>query len=193
MDKVYASGMSDDQIIDHAMELYASEHKDKTFVMQHVWKILRHERKWSAYVRKLEKEMEKQKNKRADPSSVLNIEDPSQRPVGHKKVKGEKYGKSKTSDGISAISEKVDKFIEARQTAAKDREKMVDVHESLANKKLETAKLAHKTAQEKTKCKMLEMYKELMFSSTSQLSEQALAEREKAMEAMRLSLFSKDD
>jgi len=40
---------------------------------------------------------------------------------------------------------------------------------------------------------MLEMYKELMFSSTSQLSEQALAEREKAMEAMRLSLFSKDD
>jgi hypothetical protein len=59
--------------------------------------------------------------------------------------------------------------------------------------RLETAKLAHKTSREKTKCKMLEMYKKLMFSSTSQLSEQALAEREKAMEAMRLSLFSKDD
>jgi hypothetical protein len=162
MDKVYASGMSDDQITDHAMELYASEHNDKAFVLQHVWKILRHERKWSAYVRKLEKEkeMEKQKNKRANPSSVLNIEDDaSQRPVGHKKAKEERNGKKKTSDGISAISEKLEKFIEARQMAAKDREKMVDVQESLANKKLETAKLAHKTSREKTKCKMLEKTK----------------------------------
>uniref|UniRef100_J3MKC6 No apical meristem-associated C-terminal domain-containing protein n=1 Tax=Oryza brachyantha TaxID=4533 RepID=J3MKC6_ORYBR len=109
------------------------------------------------------------------------------------KAKDERNGKRKSSEGISAINEKLEKFIEARQMATIDREKMADLQESLANKKLETAKLAHKTAREKTKCKMLEMYKELLFASTSQLSEEALAEREKALESMRLSLFNKDD
>ncbi|RLM64934.1 hypothetical protein C2845_PM16G24400 [Panicum miliaceum] len=66
--------------------------------------------------------------------------------------------------------------------ARKDREKMSNVQQSLADKKLEAAKLTHKAAQEHTKCKMLDTYKELMFASTSHLSQAALAERDRALE-----------
>ncbi|KAF8737579.1 hypothetical protein HU200_014128 [Digitaria exilis] len=56
--RVFQSGMSDDQRIEQAHELYASEHGEKPFLLQHIWKVVRHERKWAAYVKKLNKEKE---------------------------------------------------------------------------------------------------------------------------------------
>ncbi|RLN29711.1 uncharacterized protein C2845_PM05G34700 [Panicum miliaceum] len=69
-------------------------------------------------------------------------------------------------------------------------EKMTEAQQSLANKKLEVAKLNHKAAQEQTKAKMLDLYKDLLCGSTSDLSEEAMAERTKALECMRLALFA---
>ncbi|PUZ38159.1 hypothetical protein GQ55_9G174900 [Panicum hallii var. hallii] len=43
--KVHQSGMSDDQKMDQAMQLYAYEHSDKPFTLLHVWRIVRHEKK----------------------------------------------------------------------------------------------------------------------------------------------------
>ncbi|KAL5208906.1 hypothetical protein ABZP36_033341 [Zizania latifolia] len=86
--------------------------------------------------------------------------------MGHKKAKDERNEKRKTPDAFSVIVEKLDKFIEASNTAKKDREKILEVQESLANKKVEAANLRHKAAREQTKCKMLETYKELMFAPT---------------------------
>ncbi|KAF8781061.1 hypothetical protein HU200_001033 [Digitaria exilis] len=62
---------------------------------------------------------------------------------------------------------------------------------SLADKKIEAARLTHETAQEQTKCKMLETYTQLLLAPTVQLSEDALAERNLALENMRLALFHK--
>ncbi|KAL5215046.1 hypothetical protein ABZP36_004198 [Zizania latifolia] len=135
----------------------------------------------------------KDKSVTVNPTHVVDLEEhPNQCPMGHKKAKDERNRKWKAPDAFSVIVEKLDKFIEASNTAKKDREKMLEVQESLANK-VETANLRHKAAWEQTKCKMLEMYKELMFALTSHLSTEALAERDKALESMRLSLFSKDD
>jgi hypothetical protein len=67
------------------------------------------------------------------------------------------------------------------------------VQQCLADKKLEVAKINHKAAQEQTKCKMLDLYKDLLCGSTTGLSEEALAERSKALECMRLSLFAPDN
>jgi hypothetical protein len=58
---------------------------------------------------------------------------------------------------------------------------------------LERTKLAHKIAQEQTKAKMLDTSKELLLASTSNLSAQDLAERDKALEGMRRVLFATDN
>jgi hypothetical protein len=94
---VYRSGYSDDQLMEMAEKMYASEHKEKEFTLKHIWKVVRDERKWSAYVKKMEQEKENNRkgatNKRAE---VVNLEDnPNIRPIGHKKAKDEKYGKKR--------------------------------------------------------------------------------------------------
>ncbi|RLN22048.1 transposon protein, putative, ping/pong/SNOOPY sub-class [Panicum miliaceum] len=180
--KVHQSGMSDDQKMDQAMRLYASKHSDKPFTLLHVWRILRHEKKWSAYMKKLSKE--KEKSTPTDPAHLMNVEDAlKQRPIGHKKVKDERNGKRKEPEAISAISDKLDKFIEASSKA----EKIAEVQKNLANKKLEVAK-------EQTKSKMLDLYRDLLLCApTSDLSEEAKAKRSKALECMKLALFSKDN
>jgi hypothetical protein len=73
--KVHQSVMSDDQKMDQALQLYASEHSDKPFTMVHVWRVLRHEHKWSAHVKKLNNE--KDKSAASNPAHVVNVEDDS--------------------------------------------------------------------------------------------------------------------
>ncbi|XP_025797250.1 glutathione S-transferase T2-like isoform X4 [Panicum hallii] len=178
--KVHQSGMSDDQKMDQAMQLYAYEHSDRPFTLLHVWRIVRHEKKWSAYVKKLSKE--KKNSKPSDPAHVVNVDDATkQRPIGHKKAKDERNGKRKEPEAISAISDKLDRFIEASSKA----EKIVEVHEKLANKKLEVAK-------EQTKSKMIDLYRDLLCLPTSDLSDEAKAERSKALECMTLALFDQE-
>ncbi|CAL5002806.1 unnamed protein product [Urochloa decumbens] len=177
--KVHQSGMSDDQKMDQAMQLYASEHSDKPFTMLHAWRILRHEKKWAAFVKKLSKE----KSTSTDPTPVVNVEDaPKQRPIGRQKAKEERNGKRKEPEAISAIGEKLDKFIDATTKA----EKIAEVQQSLASKKLEVAR-------EQTKSKMLDLYRDLLCAPTSELSEEAKAERSKALELMASTIFPKDN
>ncbi|CAN6381067.1 unnamed protein product [Urochloa humidicola] len=177
--KVHQSGMSDNQKMDQAMQLYASEHSDKPFTMLHVWRILRHEKKWAAHVKKYSKE----KSTSTDPAPVVNVEDaPKQRPIGRQKAKEERNGKRKESEAISVIGEKLDKFIDATTKAGK----IAEVQQSLADKKLEIAK-------EQTKSKILDFYRNLLCAPTSELSEDAKAERSKALELMASTIFSKDN
>jgi AAA+ ATPase superfamily predicted ATPase len=178
--------LGDDQRTDNALKLYASEHGGKPFLLQHMWRVVRHERKWAAYVDKLITG----KDNSATPIPVVNVEDsPKKRPLGKKKAKEERYRKWKTPEAISAFGEKLDKFLEASNKA----EKMAEVQQSLADKKLEVAKINHKAAQEQTKSKMIDLYKIYCVGSTSDLSEEALAERSKALECMRLALFAPDN
>uniref|UniRef100_J3ME81 Uncharacterized protein n=1 Tax=Oryza brachyantha TaxID=4533 RepID=J3ME81_ORYBR len=185
--KVYQSGRSDDQIMDQALELYASEHDGKAFTMHHIWRVLRHEKKWSAYVKKQTNEKGKSATVN-NPVHAVNVEDiAGQRPIGQKKAKDEHKGKRKASLPLSEMNEKRDKFVEASTMVRKEREKMSEVQQNLGNKKVEAARLTHKAAQEHTKCKMLDTYKELFLAPTSHLSEEALVERSKTMESLRLS------
>ncbi|KAF8657795.1 hypothetical protein HU200_059955 [Digitaria exilis] len=179
--KVHQSGMSDDQKMDQAMQLYASEHNEKPFTLLHVWRILRHERKWVTYVKKLNKE--KENGSSADTGHVVNVEEaPKKRPIGRDKAKEERKEKRKEPEAIVAIGEKLDKFMEATTKA----EKIAQVQQNLADTKLEVAK-------EQTKSKMLDLYKELLCAPTSEFSEEAKAERSKALELMASAIFSKDN
>ncbi|PUZ52107.1 hypothetical protein GQ55_6G244300 [Panicum hallii var. hallii] len=158
--KVYRSGVSDDQLMEIAEKMYASDHSDKEFMLKHIWKV----------------EKEKNKSTTNSPAAVVNLEDnPNICPIGHKRAKNKRYGKKKTLEAYSAISEKLDKFIEVSTLARKDREKMSETQQHLANSKVEAARLNEKAAEKQLKCKMLDTCRELL---------------EKAPESMRLALFA---
>jgi hypothetical protein len=183
--KVYRSGVSDDQLMEIAEKMYADDHSDKDFMLKHIWKVVRKERKWSAYVKK-EQEKEKNKGVANEPTEVVNLKDnPNICPIRHKKD-----GKKKTPEAYSAISEKLDKFIEVGTMARKDREKMSEMQQNLANSKVEAVRLNDKAAEKQLKCKMLDTYRELLLAPTTKMNANALAEREKAPECMRLALFA---
>ena len=191
---VYRSGYSDDQLMGMAEKMYASEHKDKEFTLKHIWNVLRDQRKWSAYVKKMEQEKENKKGATNKRSEVVDLEDnPNIRPIGHKKAKDEKYGEKKTPQAYSAISEKLDKFVEVSTVARKDREKIAETQQIMANSKVEAARLNDKAAEKQLKCKMLDTYRELLLAPTTNMNANALIEREKALECMRLALFSTDN
>lgn len=120
--RVWQSGMSDDQLIDKALEMWSSRNNNKAFHLLHMWKVVRGEQKWSAYLARLKK---------------------------------------------------------------------AEVQKSLADKKIEAARINHEAAHEQTKCKMLETYTQLLLVPTGQLSADALAERNLALESLRLTLFPK--
>jgi hypothetical protein len=123
-------------------------------------------------------------------AEVINLEDNhNTRPIEHKKAKNERYGNKKTPAALSAVSEKLDKFIEVTTMARKDREKQ----QNLANSKIEPARLNESIADKQLKCKMLDTYRELLVAPTMNLNANALAERDKALECTRTALFSTDN
>ena len=182
--------MSDDQLTNKALEMWSGQNNGKAFHLLHMWKVVRGQQKWSAYLARLKKE--KEKSAKAGPAQMVDLElDGEKRPIGHKKAKKELNGKKKSSDALADFSGKVEKFIEASMKNREDREKMTEIQQSLADKKIEAARLNHEVAHEQTKCKMLETYTQLLFAPTVQLSADALAERNLALESLRLALFPK--
>ncbi|KAF8714232.1 hypothetical protein HU200_027834 [Digitaria exilis] len=53
--RVWQSGMSDDKMIDKALEMWSSQNNGKAFNLLHMWKVVRGEQKWSAYLARLKK------------------------------------------------------------------------------------------------------------------------------------------
>jgi hypothetical protein len=170
-----------------AEKKYASEHNDKDFILKHIWKVVRNERKWSAYVKNMN-QGSGSTHKRAE---VVNlVDDPNIRPIGHKKAKNERYGKKKAPEAYSVVSQKLDKFLEVTTMDINDREKMPEKQQQLANSKVEAARLNAQVAEKQLKCKMLDTYRELLVAPTTNMDAFALAEREQASESMRLALFA---
>uniref|UniRef100_J3L1E7 No apical meristem-associated C-terminal domain-containing protein n=1 Tax=Oryza brachyantha TaxID=4533 RepID=J3L1E7_ORYBR len=93
-------------------------------------------KKWSAYVKKQNNEKGKSATVN-NPVHVVNVEDiVGQRPIGQKKAKDEHKGKRKASLPLSEMNEELDKFVEASTMVRKEREKMSEVQQNLANKKV---------------------------------------------------------
>ncbi|XP_072148088.1 uncharacterized protein [Setaria viridis] len=189
-DRVWQSGMSDDQLTDKALEMWAGQNSGKAFHLLHMWKVVRGQQKWSAYIARLKKEKEKSTKANSNLSAVVNLDlDGEKRPMGQKKAKKELKGNKKGNDALSDLNNKFDKFIEASNKNRAEREKMIEIQQSLADKKIEAAKISHEAAHEQTKCKMLETYTQLLLTPHDQLNADALAERNLALESMRLALF----
>jgi hypothetical protein len=109
--------------------------------------------------------------------------------MGHKRAKDVLHGKKKILEAYSAISDKVDKFIEVTTLARKDHDKMAETQQMMAHSKVEAARLNDKAAEKQLKCKMLDTYRELLLAPTTNMNAQALAERGKTLRVYEVGLI----
>ena len=97
--KIHKSGYSDDMLIDEAQQMYKKKY-GKRFALEHWWKKLKNEPKWTASIAQSERE----KNKRVD---VDASDDGAEvRPIGREAAKAQRKGKRKmdeVKDGISIL------------------------------------------------------------------------------------------
>jgi hypothetical protein len=101
-----ASGESDADLMDKALNLYEEEHKkDGPFLFRHCWDVLRKEPKWDAYLEHLaELDPDKRKyNVDDDVEQHFSVQDDDkeERPIGGKKAK--ELQKRKRKDEASII------------------------------------------------------------------------------------------
>uniref|UniRef100_A0A0A9BQR7 Uncharacterized protein n=1 Tax=Arundo donax TaxID=35708 RepID=A0A0A9BQR7_ARUDO len=89
-------------------------------------------------------------------------------------------------DGIVLLGEDINKIVAVQQERKQECEKVTHAQ-------LEMSRLQHKVAKEQKEAKLLEVYNTLLSQDTSQMTEKAKANREKALERMELKLFVDDD
>ncbi|XP_062181718.1 glutathione S-transferase T3-like [Phragmites australis] len=194
VNKTYASGMSDDQRTDKALELYAERYK-KPFTMVHWWRTLKDQPKWCAHAEQMVKEKGKNSMVGVDNTSAAASPQDLQRPIGRNKAKAERNGKPRVQDPevIVLLGEKIDKFIEGQTIAKQNRIMVTEEQRRMSTEKLEAARLAHSAAVAQKESKMLEVYNSLLLQDTSAMSEREKVNRERMMESMSLKLFPQQD
>jgi hypothetical protein len=92
---MWASGESDEDVMNRALESYAEDHKkDGPFMFRHCWEVLSKEPKWDAYLERLEDlEPGKRKFVEDDEEQHFSLDD-DERPIGGKKAKEQKKKKN---------------------------------------------------------------------------------------------------
>ncbi|KAG0523187.1 hypothetical protein BDA96_07G102500 [Sorghum bicolor] len=162
---------SDEQVMDNGKAFYEVESDDGEFKLEACWKVLRNQPKWHAYNEDLNGS-KKRKYSEAEAVDLTASSDAVsylQCPIGCKKAKEKlnKKGKGKVS---SSIMDEIDKLIEAQE-----------------NKE---AKLLEKEGKKHDKeFRMLETYKALLMTDTSQMHEDMRIEHMLALKGMREMIF----
>ncbi|CAD6213099.1 unnamed protein product [Miscanthus lutarioriparius] len=116
-------------------------------------------------------------------------------------AKGKSKGSSSEDDGNSKeFAIDLDKLGKFQEETNANRMKILELQQKLSSEKLETTKLAHLTAQETKKGKMLEKeskmmeaYNSLILQDTSSMSDVEKAERVAAMKCLRKAIFPESD
>ncbi|KAE8799434.1 hypothetical protein D1007_25202 [Hordeum vulgare] len=111
---LYASGESDEDLMERAMKTYEADHKeDGPFMLKHCWDVLKKQPKWDAYLERLEDlEPEKRKfNVNDDVGNQFTLDDvEDERPMGGKKAKAEPKRKRKEEAFIIDLEDELNKL-----------------------------------------------------------------------------------
>lgn len=126
--RTYASGQSDDQLMDKALKIYEEDYKEGQFMFMYCWKAVRDQPKWHAYIEKLDNSNKRKLSEFGEACEDLtSAEDPKDitHPQGTKAAKAERKskckGKGKAMAAIEVIDdmeEKLDKFLIAQSEAS---------------------------------------------------------------------------
>lgn len=193
---LWASGESDVNLMDRAMQTYEAEHKtDGPFMFKHCWDVLRREPKWDAYLLRLdESEMSKRKfNADEDLGQQFSLDDvEDERPIGGKQANEQLRKKKKDQACIIDLEDELKKFVDAQKTANDGRKELLETQRRVSSDNLEARRLAHLAAKENKESVMLETYRSLMMQDTTSMPEDVRSEHVLALRCMREKLFQND-
>nr|TKV92433.1 hypothetical protein SEVIR_9G162500v2 [Setaria viridis] len=203
--RLRASGESDEQVMDKAIAFYEEDFEEGQFKLIACWKALRDQPKWHAYNEDLN-ESNKRKNSESeavDLTSSPDVLNDLPRPVGCKKAKDESKGKGK-GKGSSSTLDEIEKLREGQAKSKEDRIEVLERHQQIAADKKESARLNHLAAREKKEAKLLEKegklrdkesklletYKSLLTFDTRHMPEDLKAEHMIAAKSTRERIFA---
>ncbi|TVU12519.1 hypothetical protein EJB05_46170, partial [Eragrostis curvula] len=206
----YASGQSDDQLMDKVREKYKSDYKKKRpFPLEHWWRLVKDEPKWGKTYGLEEMHKRARLNESGEYSSSTQDTEP-RRPQGQKAAIAEKKGKGKAnsqSSGGYFTDESMQLFNELQLRKSITAEKMVDA--TLAEVEAKKADAEARRAQaeatkaqveaekeraqaemEKAKNQKVEKYLELLDKNTSDMDEVSKARHEQILAHLAKAIFS---
>ncbi|WVZ49381.1 LOW QUALITY PROTEIN: hypothetical protein U9M48_000748 [Paspalum notatum var. saurae] len=142
---VYASGQSDDQLRDKALQFYLDDYsKEGPFTVMHCWKALRDEPKWHAIL----DDVDKSNKRRLDDGDVGRDisgtpEDvgEKERPIGTKEAKKQRSGKGEAKDDDTKLNEDLKKYMDIQAAATKRHEEFLETQQRVSDAKVEAARL----------------------------------------------------
>jgi hypothetical protein len=151
---LWASGESDADLMDKALNLYEEEHKKYgPFLFRHCWDVLRKEPKWDAYLECLaELDPDKRKyNVDDDVEQHFSVQDDDkeERPIGGKKAKELQKRKRKDEACIIDLEDELQIFIDTQNKASEGRKEMLETQKRVSSENLEARKLSYLAAKEK--------------------------------------------
>ncbi|KAL6899490.1 hypothetical protein ACP4OV_006148 [Aristida adscensionis] len=187
---VYASGQSDDQLMEKALAIYEADYKDGPFMFKYCWEVLRDQPKWHAYLDDLQNPNKRKLDDEGDiveNTPAFDLDE--KRPMGTKTAKALRSGKGNEKDRASTShmdEQLINKFIEVQSTANDGLGDMLETQKRVSSEKLEAAKLKHKSS-------MLETYRALIAQDTKDMPDDVKAEHMMGLKCLRESLFGKTD
>ncbi|CAN6301484.1 unnamed protein product [Urochloa humidicola] len=197
MKSAHGSGESDDQIMERAHATFKSENKQKPFLFEYWWRVVKDQPKWARVHPPLENKRTKLNASGAYTSSSNQDTDEAsaaanRRPIGQKKAKAQLKGKGKVSSQSSEgnlSNETVSSFNDFQLRKSEAIEKMAEATSEHARA------IAEQTAAKKEKAKeaKIDRYLKLMSIDINNLSDDQKARHEKVLNHLTKQLFPEDE
>ncbi|CAN6307217.1 unnamed protein product [Urochloa humidicola] len=197
MKSAHGSGESDDQIMERAHATFKSENKQKPFLFEYWWRVVKDQLKWARVHPPLENKRTKLNASGAYTSSSNQDTDEAsaaanRRPIGQKKAKAQLKGKGKVSSQSSEgnlSNETVSSFNDFQLRKSEAIEKMSEATSEHARA------IAEQIAAKKEKAKeaKIDRYLKLMSIDINNLSDDQKARHEKVLNHLTKQLFPEDE
>ncbi|XP_006654422.1 glutathione S-transferase T3-like [Oryza brachyantha] len=179
----YASGRSDGQLMEQALELYRSR-EGTQFQYVHWWKAFADSPKWNVHV------ASGGPGPRKHTPDLNRAAEPMVRPMG---IKRAKKGKGTTAEVAVEVKEHLKTLVDAQATQREETEGIKELQLQLSEQRVEAANLQLKAAKEKKEAKMIEKLSELLHVDTSNMMEWAREAHAKTVTHLMESIWGKGE
>ncbi|XP_015611949.3 glutathione S-transferase T3 isoform X2 [Oryza sativa Japonica Group] len=185
VNSLYASGESNEDLMNKAQKIYENDFKDGPFLFMHCWNELKKQPKWHAYLEQLDKS-----NKRkADYNDVIPLDDEEDipRPIGAKASKAQRSCKEKSKVQVctTELEDDIRKFMDAHAATKEGQNEVLETQIRVSIDNHAAKKLSRQTA-------MIETYRDLMNKDTRKMPDDMRSELVHMLKCMREEIFNKN-
>ncbi|KAL6841195.1 hypothetical protein ACP4OV_028968 [Aristida adscensionis] len=180
---IYASGQSDDQLRDKALQFYAADHpQEGPFSVMNCWKILRDEPKWHAVLDELDDKSNKRKFGDEHVAGETTDDTTEKEQLGTKEAKKQRNGKGKIKVEDPSLDEDLKKYMDIQAAAKKHHDDFLETQKCVSDANVEATRLNREAA-------LLESYKSLMTMDTKEMTDEMKAEHVMGLKILREKLL----